>query len=415
MANWNLYETRMTIDGNTERDNQINTIKNSVLNNFANSPSYFLTLRNGIEQGFNIVEENEIIKNPNKKRVICKPDETIIVGDIIEFDNSNWICTENDTTSEICDIGIISKSNNTLLFYPSQSNENPISNDLIEIPCIVGKGNINLDTNKFLSIPADENLIICPNNSNSSYINENTRFILSGSAYVVQGIDNISNVGLLNIRVKQDQISADDNLELGIANYWSNQVSYEIKLVSNSEINLQYLNQTSKIELILLANSIEDTSPILSIINSNPSVCIIDVNTLTITCTGIGTSDITINYHDKTVVLSVTGISSISHNYAVSITPVDINVIKIGQQSSFIAKFTNNGDAFLLNAYWSLLDDTETLETDLASIVSISGVYNENIIIKANTLSKYGYCKLIVKDISGNIVYKKRLQIKSLI
>ena len=230
MANWNLYETRMTIDGNTERDNQINTIKNSVLNNFANSPSYFLTLRNGIEQGFNIVEENEIIKNPNKKRVICKPDETIIVGDIIEFDNSNWICTENDTTSEICDIGIISKSNNTLLFYPSQSNENPISNDLIEIPCIVGKGNINLDTNKFLSIPADENLIICPNNSNSSYINENTRFILSGSAYVVQGIDNISNVGLLNIRVKQDQISADDNLELGIANYWSNQSDVPIYL-----------------------------------------------------------------------------------------------------------------------------------------------------------------------------------------
>ena len=230
MANWNLYETRMTIDGNTERDNQINTIKNSVLNNFANSPSYFLTLRNGIEQGFNIVEENEIIKNPNKKRVICKPDETIIVGDIIEFDNSNWICTENDTTSEICDIGIISMCNNTLLFYPSQSNENQISNDLIEIPCIVGKGNINLDTNKFLSIPADENLIICPNNSNSSYINENTRFILSGSAYVVQGIDNISNVGLLNIRVKQDQISADDNLELGIANYWSNQSDVPIDL-----------------------------------------------------------------------------------------------------------------------------------------------------------------------------------------
>ena len=415
MANWDLYETRMTIDGYTERDVQVNTIKSSILNDFANNPSYFLALRNGNEQGFNIVEESLLAINANKKRAICKPDETIIVGDVITFDGSNWICTENDTTSEIYDIGIISRCNNTLLFYPSQSNENPISNELIEIPCIVGKGNINLDTNKFLSIPADENLIICPNTTNSLKINENTRFILSGSAYIVQGIDNISNVGLLNIRVKQDQISADDNLELGIANYLSNQVSYEIKLVSNSEINLQYLNQTSKLELILLTNGIEDTSPILSIINSNPSVCTINVDTLTITCIGMGTSNITINYHDKTVVLSVIGISSISHNYAVSITPVDINVIKIGQQSSFIAKFTNNGDAFLLNAYWSLLDDTETLETDLASIVSISGVYNENIIIKANKLSKYGYCKLIVKDISGNIVYKKRLQIKSLI
>ena len=415
MANWNLYETRMTIDGYTERDVQINTIKNSVLNNFANSPSYFLTLRNGVEQGFNIVEENEIIKNPNKKRVICRPDETIIVGDIIEFDNSNWICTENDTTSEIYDIGIISRCNNTLLFYPSQSNENQISNELIEIPCIVGKGNINLENNKYLSIPSDENLVTCPNNIDSSYIDENTRFILSGDAYSVIGIDKLENVGLLGLRIKEDQIKVDDNLELGIADWGSHQVSYEIELVSNQEINLQYLNQTSKIELILLANGVEDTSPILSITNSNPSVCSINVDTLIITCIGIGTSGITINYHDRTVALSVTGISSISHNYAVSITPVDINVIKIGQQSPFIANFTNNGDDFLLNAYWSLLDDTETLETDLASIIGTSGTYNENITIKANSLSKYGYCKLIVKDISGNIVYKKRLQIKSLI
>ena len=61
------------------------------------------------------------------------------------------------------DVCYIQKSNNSLLFYPttsSQSNENPISNDLIEIPCIVGKGNINLDTNKFSSAGIDKNLFV---------------------------------------------------------------------------------------------------------------------------------------------------------------------------------------------------------------------------------------------------------------
>ena len=163
--------------------------------------------------------------------IIHMPIETLVqTGSIVDFENEKWIIVSDIDDLKAYKSANMVKSNNTLLFYPSQSNENPISNDLIEIPCIVGKGNINLDTNKFLSIPADENLIICPNNSNSSYINENTRFILSGSAYVVQGIDNISNVGLLNIRVKQDQISADDNLELGISNYWSNQSDVPIDL-----------------------------------------------------------------------------------------------------------------------------------------------------------------------------------------
>ena len=391
MANWNLYETRMTIDGNTERDNQINTIKNSVLNNFANSPSYFLTLRNGIEQGFNIVEENEIIKNPNKKRVICRPDETIIVGDIIEFDNSNWICTENDTTSEICDIGIISKSNNTLLFYPSQSNENPISNELIEIPCIVGKGNINLDTNKFLSIPADENLIICPNNSNSSYINENTRFILSGSAYIVQGIDNISNVGLLNIRVKQDQISADDNLELGIANYWSNQSIKEVYILNGTSASLLYTNATLQLDIECKDNGLVVENPIVSYISDNTYVCTVDENGL-ITANGTGDAIITVSYGIASASITIHSEMVVNDNYNIVITPTD-DILKLSRSISLTAHAMKNGVEDLTRHFvWSLSNK------DGSSNVYATITQNDNVcVVLANSLSSVANKYVIVR------------------
>jgi len=330
-------------------------------------------------------------------------------GSIVEWGEDKWIITTDIDDLKAYKSASMVKSNNTLKFYSSSSST------LYQIPCIIGKSSISLETNKFLSIPADENLVVCPNNIDSSKIDENTRFILGGKVYSVIGIDNIETVGLLVIRIKEGQISDDDNLELSIANYYSNQIVYSMQLISNPIISLQSLNQTSKIELALITNGIVDTSPILSITNSNPSICTVDISTLIITCIGTGTSNIAINYHGQITVISVTGIGSISNNYAVSIAPSTTTSIKIGQQSIFESLFTNNGEPFLLYAYWTLLDDAETVSTDLATIISTSGTYNENIILKANSISKYGYVKLIVKDVSGNIVYKKRLQIKSLI
>jgi len=149
---------------------------------------------------------------------IHMPIETVVnTGSIVEGEGSKWIVVSNIDNLQAYKTASMIKSNNTLKFY----DENLI---LYDVPCIVGKGNINLEENKFLSIPADEYVVAIPNTVDTLKIDENTRFILSGSAYSVVGIDKISNVGLLNIKIKECAINtSDDNIELGIANYYSHQ------------------------------------------------------------------------------------------------------------------------------------------------------------------------------------------------
>ena len=401
----------------TTKQRAVIQIQNDIIADFKSSPSYESVTISNTSRDVQIVDESYISKSENKKRILGKPNETFGIGEIVVWDSANWIITGIDSNKQIQYKGSIEKSNNTLKFYSSipPSSPNPITNEPYQIPCFIGKGNINLSVDKFISLASDEYIVSCPNTVDSLKIGIGTRFILSNSAYVVIGTDVISNVGLLDIKIKEDLINTvDDNLELGIANWLSHQPIYTMQLISNPIMNLQNLNQTSQIELTLLVNGVIDTSPILSITNSNPSIVTINNSTLIVTCIGTGNSEITIAYHGQVVTISVTGIGSISHNYAVSISPSTTISIKVGQQSTFSALFTNNGDPFPFYSYWTLLDDTETIVTDLATILSTSGTYNENITLKANSISKYGYCKLIVKDVSGTIIYVKRLQIKSL-
>jgi len=220
----------------TTKERDVNQIKYDILFDFDDSPSFDSVLINNISKGVHIIDENAITKNLNKKRLLCKSDENIAVGDQVYWGNNYWICTNIDSDNAVQVKGIIEKTNNTLKFYKNHI--------LFQVPCIVNKGNINMDENKFISIAADEYILVCPNASDSSNIDLNTRFILTGSAYKVVGIDNISNVGLLNIRVKEDVVVEDDNVELGIANYYSNQIIVD---TSTADITITPLDTNIKV------------------------------------------------------------------------------------------------------------------------------------------------------------------------
>jgi len=379
LANWDLYETRIIIDGNTERDNQINTIKNSVLNNFANSPSYFLTLRNGIEQGFNIVEENEIIKNPNKKRVICKPVETIIVGDIIEFDNSNWICTENDTTSEIYDIGIISRCNNTLLFYPSQSNENPISNELIEIPCIVGNISIGTSETKHITTIDNEVPLTLPNTEITRQIKVNDIYKLGLNSYMISNVANdISVKGLLIYKMKYSEIEQVVPVH-----------SYSISILNGLTASIMQ-NDTLQLNIEVMDNDIPfSTIPTIIYTSSDESICTVDSNGLITAINPSGICIVTATYNgvSDSITISISAIEI--HNYTVDIT--SSGILKIGQTITAIAQFKDNGInvSDIASGWWVLADD------DISNTNLVTLTYDENICtIKAN--ATVGYVRLHV-------------------
>lgn len=49
-----------------------------------------------------------------------------------------------------------------------------------------------------------------------------SRFIIKGRAYKVTGVDDLTMNGLITVRLKIDKVTPNDNLELGIADYYNN-------------------------------------------------------------------------------------------------------------------------------------------------------------------------------------------------
>jgi len=141
-------------------------MKNTISTEFKNSTSYNLVKINNVDRDVRIVEESSIVKNPNKKRLLCYPDETISVGDIILWDSENWICTETDTTSQVSDVGIISKSNNTLTIYKN--------NTSYQIPCIISKSlSLNTEDNQYIETVDNSLFLTVSSTSITQQINVN--------------------------------------------------------------------------------------------------------------------------------------------------------------------------------------------------------------------------------------------------
>ncbi|MCK9576063.1 MAG: hypothetical protein M0R51_09065 [Clostridia bacterium] len=309
---------------------------------------------------------------------IHMPIESIVnTGSIVEWESNYWIIVSN-----IDDIGAYKsasmiKCNNTLNFY----DENSI---LYEIPCIVGKGNVGLDENKFLSIPADENIVTCPNTTNSLKIDENTRFILSDDAYSILGIDKISNVGLLNIRIKEDQVTEDDNLTLGIANYYSHQHVYVVSILNNDAT--LYVDDTLTLSVVCTDNSNQVLSPTLTYQSSDINVATV-VNGI-VSCIAEGNATITVTYNGISDSINlIIQSEEITPNYIVSITGA--TTVKLNTNITLTATIFNNGiiDG-TKSVIWEVFNQDGTDDT----YVSIVSQTSNSIVLKATNsayISKY--------------------------
>jgi hypothetical protein len=404
---WTDYQSRR---GKDRKALYTDDMKNIISTEFKDSTSYHLVKINDIDTDVRIVDENAIEKQPNKKRMLSLPDETFNIGDIVIWNSENWLVTNIDADKNLYTKGTIEKCNNTLKFY----NKTGLLWVEADTPCIITtpfKTGLGILEDKFVSSAKEEYEVQIPASINTNIIDIGHRFIVNNKAFLCEGAQNIVPIGLKTLKLTKDEFNPDDDKINGYADALKYANNFSIELISNPIVNL---NTTSQIEIKCMINEVIDTSPTLLITNSNTNVCTINTSTLLVTYVGVGTSNINISYHGVSVSITVNGTLSPSHNYDVSITPIEINSIKLGQSKTFVAVFTNNGSPMLLQAYWTLLNDTETGATDLAIIKSTNGTYNENIIIEANSNYNYGYCKLIVKDISENISYKKRIQIISL-
>lgn len=94
---WNKYINHITAEGKTQRDRQINRLKNQINNKVGSNPSYKSVKLNG--------EETNLIINtstkPYYKEFQSLPDQKILAGDYVEWTNSMWLVLNADSDDEV--------------------------------------------------------------------------------------------------------------------------------------------------------------------------------------------------------------------------------------------------------------------------------------------------------------------------
>ena len=388
MTWWTDYQARRGQDRKTLfTDN----MKNLVSTEFENSTSYELVKISDVDRKTRIVEESSIIKNPNRKRLLCFPDETINIGEIVEFDDSNWICVNNDTTSQISDVGIIEKCNNTLQFYDSSST-------LHIIPCIISKGSISLDEQKIISTLDSEIAIQISDTSITRQIPMNYVFKIGMRSWKVTNIDDITVNGLLLIKMVYSEVEqVFPSYSLTILNGDSIQVNENDPLTINAQVKIDGIIASTVPNLIFSSSDITKAT-----INSITGV---------VTILGVGNVVFSCKMENDLNVMDTINVEIVSvpqDNFSVLVSG-SVSIIKT-YSSTYTCVFRNNGIIVnnIVSEFYILADDGVSA-TILASVVSQDGI---NCVVKGLNL---GYVRLFARSLDGSIVSDGfRIQVKSL-
>jgi hypothetical protein len=145
--NWNLYETRLNLNGSTQRDRNINYLKNNISNKVINSPSYQSVTINGNSANLVISSVSSGISTRNSlkhKQINSLPDESFMLGDLIVWNSTNWLVIEVDNDDQIYTKGKIEQCNYTLKFQTSNGS-------IVSCPAIFESKTSMLDENQMIS------------------------------------------------------------------------------------------------------------------------------------------------------------------------------------------------------------------------------------------------------------------------
>lgn len=203
-----LHKSRLNAYGIGTRDGQIDFVQTKVTNEFANSPSYISAFVNGssIARDFHLFEDSFYRSDPNRKKLIAKPNETVSIGDYFYFNNEYWLAYAlTDTTNPVYETIQIRKCNLLPFYY--KIGETPYTTY-----GYYEKRFTTNENNEPINLPNDTVLVSIPLNTTSKKIKKNDYFYLFDEdgyeRYQVEGIDKskkLGSNGLIVLRGKESQ------------------------------------------------------------------------------------------------------------------------------------------------------------------------------------------------------------------
>jgi hypothetical protein len=310
----------------SSKERTIEQMQYDILADFYDSPSYQSVTINNVSRDVQILDENAITKNPNKKRVLCKPDEDINIGDDILWNSQHWLCTNIDSDKEIYAKGIIERCNNTLSFY-----KNGI---LKEIPCIItAVGNslgLSTDETRYISDLGDFIIVRVPNNVTSQLININQVFKIGRWNFRVENISDIIEVGLLVMKMSWVANEAETHI-------------YTLEILNGTSFDLQE-GSSVQLQVNIFDNGIlMNPKPTLNYSSNNITKATISSSGL-ITGVDAGNCTITVSMSNNNAILDTININVVElpvDNITYEI--VGESIIKYNQVKSYDAIRYVNG------------------------------------------------------------------------
>jgi len=333
-----------------------------------------------------INDANEWQKNIDSIILIEKSVIIIKMGDRISYDDSDYLIIFEPEDRDFFLSGKMRKCNNILKFY----------NDfvLIETPCIIGNGglvtgSIGLDYNTLIDTANNKFTLTIPANINTNTIVLGDRFVLNKRLYEVVGIDDIVEKELINIKIKTTNKIEDDNIELGIANYYSNQIARNVEILNGEHVNMIYPSTTLQLQTLVDENDMVIDNPVLAYISSDTDIIEVDTAGL-VTVIGTGDATVTVQYKDAMSVINVHSMISLVDGYSITITPDDSS-IKVTTSLTYNATPKKNGvDDMLKNVTWSIRNEDGSnnqyvviVEDNKTCMITCDTVPNKYVILRA--------------------------------
>lgn len=230
---WDLYNSKLTVHGETRRDRAIYETQRSISKRSKHSPACKTVLIDGIEQQVVITST----ANLYEKKINALPNENIYAGSTVKWNERFWLIQYVDCEDEVYQRGIMQQCN---IFLKWQNEKGEVvgrygySEDITEF----ATGVVN---NKLLDSIQLSFKINLPMDSETVKLRRGKRFLVDisteePSAYILTNRNVVSlnflptNIDedyefdgkgkILQITITQTQLSKRDNTELMIADYF---------------------------------------------------------------------------------------------------------------------------------------------------------------------------------------------------
>jgi hypothetical protein len=276
---------------------------------------------------------------------------------------------------------------------------------------------MGIDINQYMELPAGKIKVSLQDNPDSRDISIGKRFINTGRAWEVIGIDK-SNKGIIMLTCDLVCTSTNDDLINEIAERYLYEVvhTYVLNIGNGNAANLS-LNRTVQLNISVTDNGgVMTTIPDLTYLSSDPDIVAVD-NTGKLMGINTGTAIITCQMAYRSEVkamINITVTEMVSHQYTINVS--GSTIVKLGQRKSYVANSYDNGiEIFDKSVAWTIRNQDGTDTPAYATITASTG---NGVTVKASDVPahilKYVVLRATLSD-DASVFKEITIQIKSLI